>query len=57
MDSYILASNWSEKVRSVAYYIVKKIADKRAVDALIPILREEENAARFYEPLTSWMIG
>jgi HEAT repeat protein len=57
MVDFILASNWSYKVRSVVYNLVKKIADKKAVDALIPILRENEDAARFYEPLTSWIIG
>ena len=44
-------------MRSLVYRLVKKIADKKAVDALIPILRENEDAARFYEPLTSWIIG
>lgn len=35
-------------MRSLVYRLIKKIADKQAVDALIPILKEEDETARFY---------
>ena len=37
--------------------LVKKIADKKAVNALIPILAEEDDSARFYAALALGKIG
>jgi hypothetical protein len=56
MVGFILISKWSSKLSSIVGKLVKNIADKKAVDALIPILKENGDVSRFYESLTSWMI-
>jgi PBS lyase HEAT-like repeat. len=37
--------------------LIKKIADKQVVNALIPILKEEDDAARFYAAKALGRIG
>lgn len=44
-------------MRSLFYKLIKRIADKRAVNALIPILKEEDEAARFYAALALGNLG
>ncbi len=56
MVDFFLSSKWSGKLSSIVSKLIKNIADKKAVDALIPILKENRDISRFYESLTSLMI-
>jgi hypothetical protein len=56
MVGYILNYKWSGKLSSIVGKLVKNIDDKKAVNALIPILREEDDVPSFLGPLNSWLI-
>jgi len=57
MIDSILVSKWGSRVSSIMGKLVKNIADKKAVDTLIPILREDGDVSRFYESFTSWVMN
>ena len=56
MIDFILVSKCSGKVSSIMGKLVKNVADKKAIDALIPILRDDGDVSRFYESFTSWVM-